>query len=222
MIRKKIEKYTECKTLPNVIECGGITYDPLVLEASWNDIPFHRDLPLVLELGCGRGEYTVNMAARHVDKNFIGIDIKGVRLWFGAKLALEQNISNILFIRMQIDHIASFFPPKSIDEIWIPFPDPYTRHQSRTAKKRLTSAVFLDRYRSIMKDNGILHLKTDNSILYDYTLKTVAREGGNVLFCSDNLYEAGIDGDVTDIQTTYEKRYLSQNIPIKYVKFMLT
>lgn len=221
MIRHKLDKYAEIKNLPNVLECGGITYDPLVLEASWNDIPFRSTKPLVLELGCGRGEYTISMAERLPQKNFIGIDIKGVRLWFGAKHALEQGLGNLMFIRMQIDHIDSFFPPKSVDEIWIPFPDPHTNHAIRNAKKRLTSPVFLNRYKNIIKDDGIFHLKTDHDKLYDYTLKILAETGAKVLFCSDDLYKSGLSGEVTNIQTTFEKRYLKKNIPIKYIKFTL-
>jgi tRNA (guanine-N7-)-methyltransferase len=221
LIHNKLTKYADIKQFTNVLECGFVKSPPLELSGSWADIPFHGDAPLVLELGCGRGEYSIAMAERSAEKNFIGIDIKGARLWFGAKAALEEGLGNVFFVRMQIEHINALFPRASVDEIWIPFPDPHTNHPSRDTKRRLTSPVFLNRYREVLKAGGIVHLKTDHRVFYEYSLETITRGGGNIISHTDDLYNSERAGDTAGIKTAFEKRYTGRGIAIKYIEFSL-
>jgi tRNA (guanine-N7-)-methyltransferase len=169
----------------------------------------------VLELGCGKGEYTITLAQRFPEKNFIGIDIKGARLWRGAKTATEQQLQNVAFIRTRIDFIESFFAPCEVDEIWITFPDP----QPKAARKRLTSPLFLSRYRKFLKPGGYIHLKTDSRALHEYTKTLAAHNHLKVWESNAGIYGPGVTDDVLSIKTHYEQLFLKKGLPITYLKF---
>ena len=181
----------------------------------WREQVFHNNNPIVLELGCGKGEYTVTLALHSPEKNFIGIDIKGARLWRGAKTATEKQLQHVAFIRTRIDFIESFFAPHEIDEIWITFPDP----QPKAARKRLTSPLFLTRYRKFLKPGGYIHLKTDSRLLHDYTKALAVHNHLKVWESSTDIYGSGFAGDVLSIKTHYEQLFLKKGIPITYLKF---
>lgn len=189
------------------------------LKGKWHAGWFENDKPIVIELGCGKGEYTVGMAERFPDKNFIGIDIKGARLWKGAKETHLRGIHNATFLRSRIEFIESFFTPGEVDEIWITFPDPQPKRKRE--KKRLPGALFLNLYRKILRDNGIVHLKTDNRELFDYTLSVVKANGLEIITSVTDLHNQ-IPGDpLLSIRTYYEERFLKQGIPINYLSFRL-
>jgi tRNA (guanine-N7-)-methyltransferase len=186
------------------------------LKGHWHEVVFKNHHPLVLELGCGRGEYTVELARRYPAKNFIGIDRKGARLWRGAKTATEEQLPNVAFIRTRIDFITSFFAPGEVDEIWITFPDP----QLVRPRKRLTSGRFLTRYAQFLKTGGNIHLKTDNQVLHEYT-KAIARHNHLPLHeANSDIYGTRAD-DILAIRTHYEEIFLRQNLPITYCRFGL-
>ena len=180
---------------------------------------FHNNHPLVLELGCGKGEYTIEMARHFKEKNFIGIDIKGARMWKGAKTSHEENILNAAFLRTRIELISSFFAQDEIDELWITFPDP--QPTERRKKKRLTAPVFLKQYQKFMVDGGIIHLKTDSDLLYLYSLTLLKNNGIEILFNTSDLYHSDILDDILDIKTFYEMKFLEKGSNINYLKFRL-
>ena len=193
------------------------------LAGHWHECFFHNDRPIVLELGCGRGEYTVGMAKRYPDKNFIGVDIKGARMWAGAKQAETEGLMNAAFLRTNIEFITSFFASNEVDEIWITFCDP----QMKKATKRLTSTFFMQRYQQIMKPNGLIHLKTDSPFLYTYTVEMLRLNPYPVLAQTDDLYADSLDSnalfsDARALQTHYEKQWLDRGMTIKYVAWQLT
>jgi tRNA (guanine-N7-)-methyltransferase len=183
----------------------------------WHEQVFHNHNPIVLELGCGKGEYTVTLATRFPEKNFIGIDIKGARLWRGAKTATEKQLQNVVFIRTRIDFIESFFAPCEIDEIWITFPDP----QPKAIRKRLTSPLFLSRYRNFLNPGGAIHLKTDSRLLHDYTKALAVHNHLKVWESSTDIYGSGFADEVLSIKTYYEQLFLKKGMPITYLKFDL-
>ena len=183
----------------------------------WNGDVFANAAPIVLELGCGRGEYTVGLAKSEPQRNFIGIDIKGARMWTGARQVEEEQISNAAFLRCEIENIGHFFAPGEVDELWITFPDP----QMQKVRKRLTSTRFLNLYRTILRHDGIVNLKTDSPFLYEYTRRLVGINGFEVLACTDNLYESGLVDPVTSIKTYYEQQWLSRGKQIKLISFRL-
>lgn len=183
----------------------------------WNGDVFANAAPIVLELGCGRGEYTVGLAKSEPQRNFIGIDIKGARMWTGARRVEEEQISNAAFLRCEIENIGHFFAPGEVDELWITFPDP----QMQKVRKRLTSTRFLNLYRTILRPDGIVNLKTDSPFLYEYTRRLVGINGFEVLACTDNLYESGLVDPVTSIKTYYEQQWLSRGKQIKLISFRL-
>lgn len=189
------------------------------LKGRWHEDFFGNPNPVVLELGCGRGEYTVSLAERYPDKNFIGVDIKGARMWRGAKTATEQKMRNAGFLRTRIEFIDSCFAPGEVDEIWITFPDPQLR--KGRVKKRLTAPEFLTRYARFLRPDGPIHLKSDCRHLHDYT-RTVA-EGNSLPIEARNtdIYGTGFADDLLSIKTTYEKRFLTQGVPITYIRFSL-
>ena len=177
-----------------------------------------RKAPIVLELGCGKGEYTLELARRNPDKNFIGVDIKGARLWRGAKTATEEKLPNVAFLRTRIELITAFFAPDEVSEIWLTFSDP----QPKSPNSRLTSPVFLERYRQFLKKGGAVHLKTDSRFLHEYTKAVVELNGLETLACTTDLYGAGTAGiapEVKEVQTFYESMFLEQGVPITYLKF---
>jgi tRNA (guanine-N7-)-methyltransferase len=221
MGKNKIQRFAQLKTFSNVIESGieEVFTKNHPLTGKWASGWFKNSKPIVLELGCGKGEYTVSLAQRFPDKNFIGIDIKGARIWIGAKLANELELKNVAFLRTKIDFISSFFSKNEVDEIWITFPDP--QEKKRRKNKRLTSSFFLNKYKGFLKTNGIVNLKTDNSILYEYTIALAKYNNLDVLVQTDNLYHSGFTGKTHDIKTYYEQMFLKENKPIHYLQFTL-
>ena len=187
------------------------------LKGHWKQEMFHNDRPIVLELGCGKGEYTIALAERYPEKNYIGIDIKGARLWKGAKYATQHALPNVAFIRTRVEFIESLFGPDEIDEIWITFADP----QERKPRKRLTHPRFLESYRRMLAPGGVIHLKTDSQLLHKFTLETARCNGLTVLAHSEDIYGTGMADELLSIQTFYEKTFLAQGIPITYLAFRL-
>lgn len=218
--KNKLKRFKENETFPNVIQP---TRDEVVGNFShrgkWHSF-FGNNNPIVVELGCGKGEYTVALAQKNPDKNYIGIDIKGARFWRGAKTAVEENLKNVAFVRTQIELIDFIFGEKEIDEIWITFPDPQIKYQ-RT-KHRMTNSTFLKRYSKVLKKEGVLNLKTDSEFMHGYTLGLLHGEGHEVLNSNHNVYHnEGAPEEVTQVQTFYENQYLKVNKAITYIKFRL-
>ena len=187
------------------------------LKGRWNSEVFHNDHPIVVELGCGKGEYTVNLAERFPEKNYIGIDIKGARLWKGAKYVEENQVPNAAFLRCRIEFIESLFAENEISEIWITFADP----QINRDRKRLTNPLFINRYRKFLKKDGIVHLKTDSPYLHEYSLAMAAQNEMTILDMCKDIYGTGRADDILSIRTFYESQYLERNIPITYLSFKL-
>ncbi|MFW5644489.1 MAG: tRNA (guanosine(46)-N7)-methyltransferase TrmB [Bacteroidota bacterium] len=221
MSKNKRAKFSELSKLDRVFQPAfdDVFQKDHPLKGKWSQEVFHNNHPIVLELGCGKGEYTLGLARKYKDKNFIGIDIKGARIWKGAKTMNEEQIRNAAFLRTRIELIRSFFSRDEVSEVWLTFPDP--QEKKRRKKKRLTGPRFLNEYRHFLKDNGIIHLKTDNDILYDYTLKLVTYNQLDPLFTTSNLYGSGIKDDILEIKTYYEKQYLAEGKSINYIKFRL-
>jgi tRNA (guanine-N7-)-methyltransferase len=218
MSKGKLEKFAEMKNFSNVLQPDIKNYigKNFELKGKWHQF-FGNNNPIILELGCGKGEYSVGLAQKYPNKNFIGIDIKGARIYTGAKLALELNLKNILFIRSKIEFLDIFFDSDEISEIWLPFPDPQRKKQ----KKRLLNARFLNLYKSFLVHNGTIHLKTDNPNLYTYTLKILNYNNIQPIIATDDLYNSDLNNDATAIQTFYEKMFLSQGKKIFYIEFKL-
>jgi tRNA (guanine-N7-)-methyltransferase len=219
--KKKLSRFRELANLERVFqppfeEVFGKDYP---LKGLWCREVFGNTLPLVLELGCGKGEYTVGLARNHPDKNFMGLDIKGARIWTGAKAAQKEGLENVAFLRTRIDFINSFFAPGEVHEIWITFPDPQEKQRRR--KKRLTGAGFLNRYRAFLTDDGLIHLKTDNQALFRDTLDLLDYNGLTVVDQTCDLYGEGWNDERTSIQTFYEKHFLEEGIKINYLCFRL-
>jgi len=217
----KHSKFEEMKTFHNVFQPAfeQVFQKDFEFKGYWASRYFKNKHPIILELGCGKGEYTLGLAERFPDINFIGIDIKGARIWTGARKAHLEKIPNVAFIRTRIEVVNSFFSPNEVDEIWLTFPDPQLK-RSRN-KKRLTAARFLNLYRKFLKDNGIVHLKTDNSILYEYTLDLARLNKLKVEFETNNLYGSGYPELVHGIQTFYEKQFIEEGLNIHYLQFRL-
>lgn len=219
MGKDKLRRFAENETFANMFQMKyEDVKDGFYLKGKWREEFFKNDNPLVLELGCGKGEYTVGLAKQYPDKNFIGIDIKGARMWRGCKTSVDENINNVAFVRSHVQLVNFYFGEKEVSEIWITFPDP----QLKKPNKRLTSPRFLDTYAKILRDDAVIHLKTDSKELYDYTLNEVLiPQNRKVLVSTNNLYESNIIEDVISIRTFYENIYLSQGKPITYLKFQL-
>lgn len=211
MGKNKLRQFAELDTFHNVFQKDGS------LKGKWSTEFFKNDHPIVLELACGKGEYTVNLAKKFPEKNFIGVDLKGNRLWTGAKMAIEEQINNVAFLRIQIEHLQSYFEHNEVDEIWITFPDP--QPQVSREKKRLTSMRFLNIYQPVLKENAIIHLKTDNDQLYEYTLEVVEENKLELLANTNDVYNSELLDEVLQIKTYYERKYLSQGKNINYVRF---
>lgn len=189
------------------------------LKGKWGEKHFRNDHPIILELGCGKGEYTVGLASIFPEKNFIGIDIKGARIWTGARQAQREEIPNVAFIRTRIEIIDSFFSKDEIDEIWLTFPDPQLK--KRRNKKRLTAPRFLNSYRGFLKNHGLIHLKTDNPTLYHYTLELIRLNSLPLVYATEDLYGSDESDMVFGIQTFYEKQFIEEGLHIHYLKFEL-
>jgi len=234
MGKNKLKKFAEMETFSNVFQCGAREMLPSnqvhEMAGHWRERYFHNDHPIVLELGCGRGEYTVGLAKKYPEKNFIGVDIKGARMWAGAKQAVEEGLSNAAFLRTNIEIITAFFAKDEVDEIWITFCDP----QMKKATKRLTSTYFMQRYQQIVKPDGIIHLKTDSPFLYTYTTEMLRLNPYPVLANTDDLYGQTTSNDLKQhptmsnladaraLQTHYEKQWLDRGLSIKYIEWQLT
>jgi len=211
--KDKLRRFAEVSTFSNVVQLdAGLPY-----KGKWAADFFKNNNPVVLELACGKGEYTVNLARLFPKKNFIGIDYKGNRIWRGAKDALEDNVTNAGFLRIQIETLLDYFAPGEIDEIWITFPDP--QPQLSREKKRLTSTRFLDKYKGLLKPGGTVNLKTDNDGLHAYTAGKIGEHGLNLHVKTEDLYHSGFTDEVLSIKTYYEKKYLKDNKNINYLKF---
>ena len=231
MGKNKLKKFAEMETFHNVFQCGArecVEESPVVaMRGKWHAEYFKNDNPIVLELGCGRGEYTVGLAERNPHKNYIGIDIKGARMWAGAKQAELAGIKNVAFLRTNIEMISHFFAPDEVAEIWITFPDP----QMKKATKRLTSTYFMARYRQLLRPDGIIHLKTDSPFLYTYTQAMVKENKYPILVDTDDLYnripDAGYQTpesateEARALQTHYEHQWLDRGLTIKYIAWQL-
>ena len=212
------------ETFHNVFQCGAremVEDSPVVaMRGKWHEEYFYNNNPIVLELGCGRGEYTVGLAAQNPNKNYIGIDIKGARMWAGAKQAELAGMKNVAFLRTNIEMLSHFFAPNEVAEIWITFPDP----QMKKATKRLTSTYFMQRYTQLLFANGIIHLKTDSPFLYTYTQAMVKENSYPLLVDTDDLYAAKPTADIDEarsLQTHYEHQWLDRGLTIKYIAWQL-
>jgi tRNA (guanine-N7-)-methyltransferase len=218
--KKKLLHFAENKTFPHFFEPS---YDELFrgyeLKGNWKKNFFKDGHSLIIELGCGKGEYTVGLAERYPNKNFLGIDRKGARMWRGAKTSFENGLTNVGFIRSRIEQLSLLFNENEVDEIWITFPDPQPK--KKNARKRLTSGRFLDMYQKILIPGGKIHLKTDSPIMFEYTLDLISKEGFTLIYQTDNLYESDWTGEAKLIQTHYEKGYLEKGIKINYLIFTL-
>ncbi|MCL4136535.1 UNVERIFIED_CONTAM: hypothetical protein GTU68_019088, partial [Idotea baltica] len=220
--KNKLRRFRENETFANVFQPSRdeLVKAPYSLKGHWNKTFFKNDNPLILELGCGKGEYSVALAKKYPNKNFIGIDIKGARFWRGAKTAIEDNIPNVAFLRTQIELIDHAFANGEVDEIWITFPDPQIKY--KRTKHRMTNAEFLNRYKQILKPDGVVNLKTDSEFMHGYTLGLLHGAGHEVLYANHNVYkQEGSPEDVTSIQTFYESQYLEVNKPITYIRFKI-
>lgn len=218
----KQEKFAEFETFKN---CFTLFFENLSkgfdLKGKWRSEYFKNDHPIVLELGCGKGEYTVGLAQNNPGKNYIGVDIKGNRIWTGAKQAIEQNLHNVGFLRTRIDFIDHCFAENEVDEIWITFPDP--QPQSTRERKRLTHNMFTNRYKKFLKPNGLVHLKTDSTSFYEYTLEVIAENKFPLVWHANNLYQncPADRHELIQIKTYYEKMFTEKGEDIKYICFKL-
>lgn len=246
MGKNKLARWTELGSFDNVFqpEIGDVSEKDHPVKGSWNKDIFKNDNPVVLELGCGKGEYSIGLATRFPFNNYIGIDIKGARMWRGAKTANEQKLSNVAFLRTRIEFINSFFSTDEVDEIWITFPDPHPG--GRNSNKRLTSPRFLNTYRLFLKNMGLIHLKTDNTELYKYTKSIVFNNNLQTIFATSDLYSENVSDenksnsvlprpkhrkdsgaknlfpdDILSIRTHYENIFLNDGFKINYLSFRL-
>jgi len=218
--KDKLKRFAEIESFHNFLQpTMEEIKQGLKLKGNWNRHFFKNNLPIVLELGCGKGEFTVGLAQKYPNRNFIGIDIKGARMWRGAKTAVESELNNVGFLRTRIELIESCFGPNEIDEIWITFPDPQPKN--KIIKKRLTAPGFLSKYKNFLKAGGLIHLKTDSRIVYDYTLEVIEEFSHHLVLKTDELYLYKEHLDAKEIQTFYEEKYLVDGIPINYLQFKL-
>ena len=221
MGKDKLKRFAENKTFACFVEpeFEQMFRTDHPLKGNWHRDFFHNDNPIVLELGCGKGEYTVALAQRNPDKNFIGIDIKGARMWRGAKTATESGMTNVAFLRTRIEFINSFFEQSEVSEIWITFPDPQLK--TRRAKKRLTSPIFLEYYAKFLSEEGWINLKTDSQHLYNYTQAVISQFDLPCEVANNDIYGSGYADEVLSVKTAYETVYLQRGLPITYTRFGL-
>ena len=231
MGKGKLAKFADMETYENVFQYpfSVIEHVPFEMQGHWHEQYFHNDHPIVLELGCGKGEYTVELAKLYPEMNFIGVDIKGARMWTGATQALNEGLKNVAFLRTNIEIIERFFAENEVQEIWLTFSDP----QMKNPRKRLTSTYFMERYRKFLVDGGIIHLKTDSNFLFTYTTYMVEKNHLPVIFRTEDLYHLGnprnilgspnedLDPKVLSIQTYYESMWIARGLNIKYMKWHL-
>jgi tRNA (guanine-N7-)-methyltransferase len=226
--KNKLKKFSDLLSYPNVYE----NYDPKFpklligenmeaeMKGLWAESHFKNNHPIILELACGRGEYTEALAAAYPNQNFIGVDVKGARIWQGATNALNKDLINAAFLRTRIEQIALFFSASEIEGIWITFPDPFLRESKEN--KRLTSARFLDQYKKIIKKGALIHLKTDDSTLYEFTLETLSKyDGSNIIYQNNDIYAQDLAYEELNYKTHYEKEHLADGRKIKYIRFTI-
>lgn len=223
----KLRKFAENETFScllqpsaaDVLADGFFALRDHAIKGNWGSAMFHNQNPIVLELGCGKGEYTIDLARRNPDINYIGVDIKGARLWRGAKTATEEGIANVAFLRTRIEFITAYFAPGEVSQIWLTFSDP----QMKSENSRLTSPLFLERYRAFLKPGGLIHLKTDSRFLYHYTMAVARRNGLSVQDSTDDLYARETPGgdSLYEVQTFYERMFLRQGFKICYMRFCI-
>ncbi len=216
--KNKLQKFGEMETFSNVFQYpfAALQEKGFEMKGRWNELFFKNNNPIVLELGCGKGEYTVGLGKLFPEKNFIGVDIKGARIWSGAKQAIQEGMDNVAFLRTNIELLNYFFGEGEVSEIWITFPDP----QMRKVNKRMTSSRFMKLYRQILDSNGLIHLKTDSSFMYTYTCEMVKINHFPVLVQTDDLYHSHLADEILSIQTFYEQQWLDRGLNIKYIKFI--
>jgi len=220
-VKNKIARWAEMNTFSNVIQPGTVDQfgKEHPVKGNWKKDIFHNENAIILELGCGKGEYTISLSLRYPQNNYIGIDIKGARMWRGAKTASEQKLFNVAFLRTRIEFIDSFFSEDEVDEIWLTFPDPQAG--KRNSNKKLTCPWFLNKYRCFLKNNGIIHLKTDNSELYNYTKSLAERNGLPIITATDDLHSERPDDEILSIRTHYEIKFLNDGLKINYLSFRI-
>ena len=220
MGKNKLAKFEEMERLQNVIQIPykKLQQENFYLKGKWAADFFKNENPIILELGCGKGEYTVELAEKNPSSNYIGVDIKGSRMYVGAKQAIEKNLKNVAFLRTNIEIINQFFAEEEVSEIWLTFPDP----QMKKTRKRLTSTSFLNLYKQFLKKDGTMHLKTDSNFQFTYTSALVYLNQFEIVAETDNMYESAILTETLQIKTFYEKQWLSRGITIKYIAFKLT
>ena len=223
MSKGKLAKFADMETYENVFQYpySVVEHVPFEMQGHWHEEYFHNDNPIVLELGCGKGEYTVGLAKRYPDMNFIGVDIKGARMWTGATQAVKEGLRNVAFLRTNIEIIDRFFAPDEVTEIWLTFSDP----QMKNPRKRLTSTYFMNRYRRFLIDGGLIHLKTDSNFLFTYTTYMVEKNQLPLVLRTNDLYSENSENseysEAASIQTYYEQMWIDRGLNIKYMKFHL-
>jgi tRNA (guanine-N7-)-methyltransferase len=218
MGKNKLQKFDDMSGFPHVFQYpfSALQERGFEMKGRWNELFFRNEHPVVLELGCGKGEYTVGLGRLFPEKNFIGIDIKGARMWTGAKQALENKMPNIAFLRTHIELINHFFSSGEVSEIWLTFPDP----QMTKLNKRMTSTRFMKLYREILQDRGLIHLKTDSNFLFTYTRAMINANHFPVQVETDDLYNSHLSDEILSIQTFYERQWLDRGLNIKYIRFV--
>jgi len=218
--KNKLAKFADMEEFPHVFQVPSHSLrkgNLFEMKGKWNELFFKNEHPIVLELGCGKGEYTVGLGQLYPDKNFIGVDIKGARLWTGAKDSFEKGMKNVAFLRTDIEMIHHFFAQHEVSEIWLTFPDP----QMKKVTKRLTATNFMKSYQQFLKPSGKIHLKTDSNFMFTYTCAMVNINQLPVVFSTDNLYESDLQDSILSIKTYYEQQWLSRGLTIKYIQFLL-
>ena len=219
MGKNKLQKFADMAAYPHVFEYPYSVAEnvPFEMKGKWHESFFKNSNPIVLELGCGRGEYTVGLGRMFPDKNFIAVDIKGARMWSGATESISEGLTNVAFLRTNIEIIERFFAEGEVSEIWLTFSDP----QMKKATKRLTSTYFMNRYRQFLKPDGIIHVKTDSNFMFTYTRYMIEENKLPVLFITEDLYHSNLVDDILGIKTYYEQQWLDRGLNIKYIKFRL-
>ena len=220
MGKNKLAKFADMDVFPHVFQLSahdlreGAGFE---MKGKWNELFFKNNHPIVLELGCGKGEYTVGLGKLYPEKNFVGVDIKGARLWTGAKESFEKGMSNVAFLRTNIEMIHYFFSENEVSEIWLTFPDP----QMKKVTKRLTATNFMRLYQQFVKPNGLIHLKTDSNFMFTYTCAMVEANHYPVVFSNNDLYASNLQDSILGIKTYYEQQWLDRGLTIKYIQFVL-
>lgn len=219
--KDKLRKFRENETFENLLQptTAEVFQKDHPMKGNWGEKMFGNNNPIILELGCGKGEYTIALAEKFHQNNYIGVDIKGARLWKGAKYATEKSLKNVAFLRTRIEFIDSIFAQGEVSEIWLTFSDP----QPNKPRKRLSSPLFLERYSHILKEDGIIHLKTDSQLLHEYTLETIESENHILLEANNDIYgtNRAENDDILSVKTFYEKQFLAKGMAITYAKWRL-